>query len=107
MGTNLLEGDGVQAALPLGGGSGGGGVCRLCSPRAVSAPKAEPQQAREPGDALLGALVDGVYQCFLAQVRLVRSALLLFLRLLSLLGRLLLVRSVKYRAVTSESILPL
>lgn len=92
---SLLEGDGVEAALPLRGGGGGGGVCRLRSPRAVTAPEAESQQTREPGDTLLGALVDGVYQRLLAEVRLVRSALLLFLllSLFSLLGRLLLIRS--------------
>lgn len=98
----LLEGDGVEAALPLWGcGGGGGGVCRLRSPRAVTAPEAESQQTREPGDTLLGTLVDGVYQRFLAEVRLVRRALLffLFLRLLGLLGWLPLIRSKTYRVV--------
>lgn len=96
--TGLHEGDGVEAALPL---WGGGGVCRLRSPRAVTAPEAESQQTREPGNTLLGTLVDGVYQRLLAEVRLVRRALLffLFLRLLGLLGWLPLIRSKTYRVV--------
>lgn len=99
--TVLLEGDGVEAALPLWGDGGGGGFCRLRSPRAVTAPEAESQQTGEPGDTLLGTLVDGVYQRLLAEIRFVRRALLffLFLRLLGLLGCLPLIRSKTYRVV--------
>lgn len=62
--------------------AGGGGCCLHCRLRGVLPPasaEAEPQQTREPGDALLCTLIDGVDQRLLRQVRLLRGALLLLL----------------------------
>lgn len=91
----LLKRDGIEAALSLRscGGVGGRVLSFRRRPRAVAAPEAQPQQAREPCNALLCTLVDSIDERFLtAQVRLVRGTLFHFLLLLHLLGRLHLTR---------------